>query len=144
MVFRKMEIAHWRRPWLWQKTKVGQPFRSLATVDGPLLLGWQLVAGTAPPCCTDVCGCTAWPKMPLACFWRVQVITLQHHLLNPLHVAAITSTAEATTLHASSSFSFKVILSGGNEIAFRFEDQRTAEDELSRISQLVDQASTRR
>lgn len=72
------------------------------------------------------------------------MITLQDYLINPLHVAAISPAEEAPTLRSSSTFSFKVILSGGNELTFRFDDDRTAQDELTRVRQLVDQASTRR
>lgn len=72
------------------------------------------------------------------------MIAIQDYLLNPLHVAAISPAAEASTLRSPSSYSFKVVLSGGNEIIFRFDSERGANDELVRIRQLVDQATTRR
>lgn len=72
------------------------------------------------------------------------MIAIQDHLLNPLHIAAISPASEASTLHAASTYSFKVTLSGGNEIVFRFDSARTANDELVRLRQLIDQASTRR
>lgn len=72
------------------------------------------------------------------------MITLQDYLINPLHVAAISPAAEASMLRSTSTFSFKVILSGGNEIVFQFDNERLAAEELVRIRQLIDQASTRR
>ena len=72
------------------------------------------------------------------------MIAIQDHLLNPLHVAAISPAAQASTLHAPSTYSFKVTLSGGNELVFRFDSESAANDDLARLRQLVDQASTRR
>ncbi len=72
------------------------------------------------------------------------MIQIQEYLLNPLHVAAISPAVEASTQHTSSASSFKIILSGGNEIIFRFDSERAAQHELARIRELVDQASRRR
>ena len=72
------------------------------------------------------------------------MITLQNYHLNPLHVAAISPAVEATAQHPSSSYSFVIVLSGGNELIFLFDSKSAAQEELIRICQLVDQASTRR
>lgn len=72
------------------------------------------------------------------------MIELQNYLLNPLHVAAISPASEASLLHSNSTYSFKVVLSGGNELVFQFPTAAEARDALTRLRQLVDQASTRR
>lgn len=77
-------------------------------------------------------------------FGDAVMIELQNHLLNPLHIAAISPVSESSLLHAKSTHSFKVVLSGGNELTFAFESENDARDALVRLRQLVDQASTRR
>lgn len=72
------------------------------------------------------------------------MIRLHDHLINPLHVAAILPAAESPALHAASTYTFAVILSGGNELLFKYDDAQRAAEELKRLELMVDQASTRR
>lgn len=72
------------------------------------------------------------------------MIELQNHLLNPLHVASISPAAESSSLHGVSTYSFKVTMSGGNSFVFCFDSETHASDEMIRLRQQVDQASTRR
>lgn len=72
------------------------------------------------------------------------MIEIQGYLLNPLHLASISPVTESSSLHGVSTYCFKVTLSGGNAFVFSFDAERKANDELIRLRQLVDQASTRR